>query len=87
MERKKVTPVDIQMLKRDGKKITMLSIYDYPMALLADRAGIDSILVGDSLEPYYPLGQRLLRLESGQLLTMPTLEHRARPLTAYLPLV
>ena len=49
--------------------------------------GAAAVLVGESLEPYYPLGQRLLRLEAGQLLTMPTLEHRARPLTAYLPLV
>jgi len=45
----KITPVDLQARKREGRKITMLSVYDFPMARLVDRAGLDSILVGDSL--------------------------------------
>jgi phospholipid/cholesterol/gamma-HCH transport system ATP-binding protein len=45
------------------------------------------LLLGESLEAFYHLGHRLLLLEAGQLRKQTILEHRARPLTAYLPLV
>lgn len=48
MERKKITPQELLARKQEGKKIVRVVCYDYPMALLADRAGVDSILVGDS---------------------------------------
>jgi 3-methyl-2-oxobutanoate hydroxymethyltransferase len=46
---KKVRITDLAQWKRDGRKITMLTAYDATMAGLLDRAGIDAILVGDSL--------------------------------------
>ena len=35
--------------KRDGRKLSMITAYDYPFARLADAAGVDAVLVGDSL--------------------------------------
>jgi predicted ABC-type transport system involved in lysophospholipase L1 biosynthesis ATPase subunit len=51
------------------------------------RNGAAALLLGESLEAFYPLGHRLFRLEVGQLRKQTILEHRARPLTAYLPLI
>ncbi len=45
----KVAIRHIQQKKATGKKITMLTAYDYFMAKLVDEAGIDAILIGDSL--------------------------------------
>jgi len=49
MERSKVTPQYLLAKKQQRQKIVRITCYDYPMALLAERAGVDSILVGDSL--------------------------------------
>src|SRR6185369_17386639 len=48
MERK-VTVPDLQRMKEAGTKITALTAYDFPFAQITDQAGIDVILVGDTL--------------------------------------
>jgi 3-methyl-2-oxobutanoate hydroxymethyltransferase len=48
-KQRRVTVPDFLALKTQGRKITMLTAYDYPTAELVDSAGIDGVLVGDSL--------------------------------------
>ena len=47
-EVKKVTTNTLQEMKQSGEKISMLTAYDYSMAKIVDKSGVDVILVGDS---------------------------------------
>lgn len=46
---KKKTILDLYSMKAKGEKLTWITAYDFPMASFAEQAGIDMILVGDSL--------------------------------------
>ena len=49
MEQQKVTIQDVIKAKEEGRKLVMVTAYDYPFGLMADEAGVDIVLVGDSL--------------------------------------
>ncbi|MEK7084693.1 MAG: 3-methyl-2-oxobutanoate hydroxymethyltransferase [Patescibacteria group bacterium] len=48
-ERKKINLLTLFDKKKKGETVVYITAYDYPLALLANRAGVDMILVGDSL--------------------------------------
>lgn len=68
----KNTVVTIQQAKESGEKVTMLTAYDYSMAKLIDEAGVNMILVGDSL------GMVMLGYEDTISVTMEDMIHHTR---------
>ena len=68
----KNTVITIQQAKEQGEKITMLTAYDYSMAKLIDEAGINMILVGDSL------GMVMLGYEDTLSVTMEDMIHHTK---------
>ncbi len=70
--RKKITTLEIRHKKECGIPIAMLTAYDYPTALSLDHAGIDIILVGDSL------GMVVLGYENTLPVTMEDMLHHCR---------
>lgn len=72
MSQKKVTISDLYQKKAEGRKVTMLTGYDYPTALVMDQAGVDSVLVGDSL------GNVCLGYESTVPVTMDEMLHHVK---------
>jgi 3-methyl-2-oxobutanoate hydroxymethyltransferase len=68
----KFTVSNFQECKRTGKKITMLTAYDYPTAKIMDESGVDAILVGDSL------GMVVLGYEDTTRVTMDDMVHHTK---------
>ena len=45
----KKSVLDFQKMKKNGERVTWLTSYDYPTAMFAEKAGVEMILVGDSM--------------------------------------
>ncbi len=71
-QRPKITVQTLLDMKRRGRKIVMLTAYDYPTALIEDRAGVDVILVGDSV------GMAVLGYETTIPVTIEEMVHHTR---------
>ena len=72
MSDKKVTVLDVKQAKKDGRKLVMITAYDYPFGLMADEAGVDIVLIGDSL------GMVVMGLEGTVEVTMEHMIHHIR---------
>ncbi|HET7011739.1 MAG TPA: 3-methyl-2-oxobutanoate hydroxymethyltransferase [Anaerolineales bacterium] len=70
--RKKVTTLSLRQKKARGEPITMLTAYDFATAQAIDRAGLDTILVGDSL------GMVVLGYQNTLPVTMEDMLHHCR---------
>jgi 3-methyl-2-oxobutanoate hydroxymethyltransferase len=72
MDKKKPSLAELMEMKRQGRKIRMITAYDYPTALLVDQSPIETILVGDSL------GMVVLGYESTVPVTMEEMIHHTK---------
>ena len=71
-ERKPVTAPALAQMKARGERVVAVTAYDFPTARLADQAGVDVILVGDSL------GMVVLGHETPVPVTLEDMLHHAR---------
>lgn len=72
---KKITTYSLRKMKKSGEKITMLTAYDYPTAKIMDEAGVDCLLVGDSL------GMVVLGYENTTRVTIEDILHHTKAVT------
>jgi 3-methyl-2-oxobutanoate hydroxymethyltransferase len=65
---RRVTTLDLTAMKRDGRKIVMITAYDALFGRLVDQAGVDVVLVGDSVATVLAAEETTLPATLGQLI-------------------
>jgi len=77
--RKKITIPEIMQMKQEGRKVTVLTAYDYPTARLVDAGGVDAILVGDSAGVVFSGHENTLPVTMDEMLYHVKAVVRAKP--------
>lgn len=77
--RKKTTIPELVQMKREGRRIAVLTAYDYPTARLLDGAGVDVLLVGDSAGVVFAGYENTLPMTMDEMLYHVKAVVRARP--------
>ncbi len=79
MPKTKMTLADFKNWKKEGKKFTFVTAYDYTTATIVDESDVDIILVGDSL------GMIMLGYKGTEPVTMDDMVHHIRPVVKGAP--
>jgi len=79
VDKKKIPIPEFKELKKQGKKIRMVTAYDYPTAVIIEKTDIEMILVGDSL------GMVVLGYDGTVPVTVEDIIHHAKPVVKGAP--
>ena len=79
MEKQKMTVMDFQKYKDEGRKFSYVTAYDYTTASIVDDSDVEVILVGDSL------GMIMLGYKGTTAVTMDDMIHHIRPVVQGAP--
>jgi 3-methyl-2-oxobutanoate hydroxymethyltransferase len=81
LDRKKITVLTLKKSKENGEKISAVTSYDYPSAKIASKAGIDIILVGDSLGMVLHGDKNTLKVDVDDIIYHTNMVAKAEPLS------
>lgn len=81
LDREKITVLTLKKMKENGEKISAVTSYDYPSAKIVSKAGIDIILVGDSLGMVLHGDKNTLKVDMDDMIYHTNMVVKAEPLS------